>query len=310
MNQLPPLDDIRVFVVAARLEGFSIAADHLAVSPAYVSKRIALLEKRLGVRLFLRSARHVRLTLEGAVALEWCEQLLDTAEQMYQALHHEQQVPRGKLRIVTSTGFGSHCVAPLISTLVASCPQLEVDLELLDRPVDLVSEGFDLEVRVGGALPSAMIARRLAQNRRVLCASPDYLDRHGVPDHPNALVRHRCIAIRERDQTFGLWRLTGPEGQLSVALSAALTTNNGAVAKHWCLQGQGIMLRSSWNIQHELNNGTLVPVLAGWHQPADIYVLYPSRLETSARLRTCVRWLERFLPAYIESRQGHNTDAI
>lgn len=298
MSQLPPLEDLRVFVIAATSGGFTAAAEQLSFSPAYVSKRIGLLEKALGVRLFLRSARSVSLTLEGKIALEWSERLLDTMEQMSLEISLEQQVPRGRLRIATSTGFGSHCIAPIISDLVFHYPELEVDLELLDRPVDLVSEGFDLEVRVGGELPPQMIAKRLASNYRVLAASPTYIDTHGMPKNLAALAEHKCIGIRERDQNHRVWRLESAAGIASVDLAASLMTNNGTVAKQWCLKGHGIMLRSIWDLQQDFLSGRLVRVLPEYHQSAEIHVIYASRLETSAKLRTCVAYLEEALPRF------------
>lgn len=292
MSQLPPLDDLRVFVVAAQLEGFSAAADRMQVSPAYVSKRIALLEQLLGVRLFIRSARQVRLSLEGKIALKWAQQMLETMESMQMDIRREQQVPRGRLRVVTSTGFGTHCIAPLLSDLVKHYPELEIDLELLDRPVDLVSEGFDLEIRVGGQPPQSMISRTLVRNFRILCAAPPYLERHGVPGTLQALQTHRFIGIRERDQPSGRCRLESESGTALIDLSACMYTNNGAVAKQWCLDGQGIMLRSVWNLKAELESGTLIRVLPAYHQPADVHAIYSSRLETSAKLRACVSYLE------------------
>ena len=295
MSQLPPLEDLRVFATAARVEGFSAAAMQLNCSPAYISKRVALLEKTLGVKLFIRSARHVRLTLEGKIALEWAEKLLGTMEEMLAEIHREHQLPRGKLRIVTSTGFGSQQIAPVISQLSRQYTELEFDLELLDRPVDLISEGFDLELRVGGTLPQQMIAKRLCKNHRVLCASPAYLSQHGRPDELTQLQQHRCIGIRERDQNFGQWHLQNESGQKSITLNAPLTTNNGSVAKQWCLDGQGIMLRSLWNVQAELDSGQLIRVLPDYCQPADVYAIYPFRLETSAKLRVVVNLLEEQL---------------
>lgn len=292
MKQLPALTDLRVFVVAAQLEGFSLAADQLCVSPAYVSKRIALLEQVLGVRLFVRSARQVRLSLEGKIALKWAQRLLEDMEQMQLEISQEQQVPKGRLRIVTSTGFGSLCVAPLLAQLADHYPELEIDLELLDRPVDLVSEGFDLELRIGGLLPQSMIARKLATNRRILCASPGYIEQHGNPKTIDDLHSHRCIAIRERDQSPGQWLLQGPSGSRTLELRAPMNTNNGAVAKLWCLKGQGIMLRSAWNVKEEIDTGKLVQVLPDYTQEADIHAIYSTRLETSAKLRACVTLLE------------------
>lgn len=295
MNHLPPLNDIQAFVMAARQQSFSLAADRLNVSPAYISKRIGLLEKHLSVRLFIRAARQVTLSPEGKVALLWSEQLLETMERMQAEINNEQLIPKGKLRIVTSTGFGSHFIAPIISQISHQYPQLSIDLELLDRPVDLISEGFDIELQVGGELPQQMIAKRLATNQRILCASPAYLQSQGTPTQLAELNHHRCIGIRERDQTDGLWHLNSGTKQTSIQLTAPLTTNNGSVAKQWCLDGQGIMLRSIWNVQQEINAGQLVRVLPQYAQPADVYALYPSRLETSAKLKVVVSKLEQAL---------------
>ncbi len=302
MSQLPPLEDIRVFVTAARLGGFSAAADQLDASAAYVSKRIGLLERALGVKLFLRSARSVQLTFEGRIALERSVQLLDVMDQMHVDLASEQQIPKGRLRIATSTGFGSHCVAPLISKLVLRYPDLAIDLELLDRPVDLISEGFDVEIRVGGDHPSHAIAMLLAKNHRILCASPDYIQQYGLPDSVDALSQHHCIGIRERDQSYGTWWLRGMKQSHSVNLSTSLMTNNGSVAKAWCLSGHGIMLRSIWNVRDELLSGRLVHVLPHYTQPADIYAIYTARLETSAKLRACVDYLKQDLPQFTQDK--------
>lgn len=299
MSQLPPLEDFRVFVTAARLGGFSAAADQLVVSPAYISKRIGLLEERLGVKLFMRASRSVCLTLEGKIALEWAERLLETHDQLRAELNREQELPRGRLRVVTSTGFGMHCIAPIMSDLAFRYPDLQIDLELLDRPVDLVSEGFDLEIRIGGVLPEQMIAKRLANNQRILCAAPSYLEKHGFPTFLEDLKRHQCIGIRERDQSYGIWRLAKEDEVYSIPLTAEMMTNNGAVAKQWCLKGHGIMLRSIWNVQEELIKEDLVRVLPSYGQQADIHVIYSARLETSAKLRACVMQLEQSLPGFL-----------
>ncbi|WP_432470464.1 LysR family transcriptional regulator [Amphritea sp. HPY] len=292
VKKLPPLEDIRVFITAARLGSFTATSDLLGVSPAYVSKRIALLEKNLNIRLFLRSARHMSLTLEGKIAFNWGQRMLENMDQMNAEISQDKLIPKGVLRIASSTGFGSQCIAPLVSQLVFEYPELQVDLELLDRPIDPVSEGFDLEIRVGGALPQHLIARKLASNYRLLCAAPDYLKQQGVPQRPDDLVEHHCIGIRERDQGYGLWRLEGPQGVESVKPGTVLSTNNGDVARQWCLNGHGILLRSVWNVEELLHKGVLMHVLPEYRQRADIYAVYPSRLETSAKLRVCVSYLE------------------
>ncbi len=298
VNKMPSLEDFKVFLTAANLGSFSAAAAKLDASPAYVSKRIGLLEQSLGIRLFLRSPRKVSLTLEGKIVLQGAEQLLETMDLMVQEIGTEKQVPRGRLRIATSTGFGSKCIAPMISELIIQYPELEVDLELLDRPVDLLSEGFDIELRVGGGSPQHLIERQLAANNRVLCAAPEYLDNYGIPESLSALANHRCIGIRERDQSYGHWRMQRDGKMESVELSAGLATNNGEVAKEWCLRGHGILLRSIWDVKEDLASGHLVRVLPQYSQPADIRAIYPSRLETSAKLRAAVTYFEAKLPRF------------
>lgn len=297
MNHMPPFKDLRVFTCVAHCGGFKLAAQQLAVSPAYVSKRIALLEETLGTQLLLRSARQVSLTREGEITLRWAQSLLSDMAQLQGELNREQQVPAGRLRITTSTGFGTRCVAPVLSHLVSRYPLLDIELELLDRPVDLVSEGFDLELLVGGEPAPDLIARRLASNRRILCAAPSYLARAGTPTRLDELRQHRCIGIRERDQSDGHWHLASGREVYRLQPRAWMSTNNGDVARQWCLDGHGIMLRSLWNVQRELASGALRQVLPEFSQPADIYAVYTRRLDTSARLRACVDLLAAELPA-------------
>ncbi len=292
MNKLPPLQDLLVFVTVAQLGSFKDTASLLEMSPAYVSKRISLLEQQLSTKLFIRSARHIGLTLEGKIALKWGQQLLATTEQMVAEINKSRIVPRGEVRIVTSTGFGSCCIAPMISKIMSRYQELKISLDLLDRPVNLISEGFDLEIRLGGTLPDHLIAQKLASNRRILCASPSYLERFGVPRHLDDLKRHNCIGIHERDQNFGIWRFDGPNENCSVVPSILLKTNNGEVARQWCLEGHGVLLRSLWSIAEDVHTGKLVQLLPEYTQKADIYAVYPSRLETSAKLRVCVHYFK------------------
>ncbi|SHO55553.1 LysR substrate-binding domain-containing protein [Vibrio quintilis] len=297
MSHYPNPDDIKVFVLAAKSGGFSAAAQRLNASPAYVSKRVAILERTLGIRLFHRGARHVSLTTQGKVALEWAEKLLDVSEQMMLALKNEQAIPTGTLRIVTSTGFGSHCIAPLLSELPQQYPELEIDLELLDRPVDLISEGFDLEIRTGPVMPSDLIAKKIYTNHRILCASPGYIAVHGMPHTLKALKHHRCILIREREQAGEQWHLLQDQQAVDTKVKFVMKTNYGEVAKRWCLDGAGIMLRSVWSVREALEAGSLVQVLPEFTQPADFWAIYPDRLSASAKLRVVVDYLSQRLGA-------------
>lgn len=300
MNKLPSLEDIRVFVTVARLMSFSQAASQLLVSPAYVSKRIKLLEENLGQTLFFRTARSIKLTHEGQIILRSSEVMLAELEQMQQQLNACREEIRGSLRISCSTGFGSTYINPFILTLRGNYPLLGIDLTLTDKSVDIISENIDVDICIGGAIAEQFIARRIAQNQRILCASPAYLATHGYPKYPQELEqKHFCIAIKERNQAPAVWKLEQQQESMTVTPNSKLTVNNGEVAKQWCLSGEGILLRSQWSVQPELQSGQLVRVLPQWHQTADVYAVYSRSLRTSANLRVFIENLEQYLATHL-----------
>lgn len=296
MDKLPALDDIRVFVTAARLMSFARAAEQLMVSPAYISKRVKMLEENLELALFFRSARAISLTREGEIVLRTGEQLLQGLEAMKGELNASRQEVQGKLRISCSTGFGSEYINPFILTLRSRYDRLDIDLTLTDKAVDIISENIDLDICIGGAIPEQYIARRIAANVRVFCASPVYLARRGCPEHPRELEKqHDCISIRERNQAPASWKVERGGEVTTVYPNSRLSVNNGDVAKQWCLNGEGIMLRSLWSVLHELEQGTLLRVLPEWQQPADVYAVYSQRVGTNANLRIFIDNLEQYL---------------
>jgi LysR family transcriptional activator of dmlA len=302
MNNLPILSDLRVFVLVARRAGFAAAADELGVSPAFISKRIALLEKALGVTLLHRTTRRVAITEDGERIYEWALRILNDVDQMMDELSDARQAPLGTLRIVSSFGFGRRFVGPALSALSLQYPALELRLDVSDRLVDLVSEGFDLDIRIGDDIAPNLIARKLAQNQRILCASPEYLRRCGTPKNLAELSGCACLAIKERDHPFGLWRLQGPQGEEAVKVTGGLSSNNGEIVHQWCLDGQGVALRSFWDVRESIENGRLVHLLPDYYQPADIWAVYVSRLATSAKVRVTVEFLrEYFRQHYGES---------
>ncbi len=295
MNNLPLLEDLQLFCVVVRKRSFAACATELGVSPAYVSKRIAALEAALAARLLHRTTRRVTVTEQGETVHQWARRILDDVSEMTEAVSSARTALRGPLRLCTSSGFGRNYVAPAISELAKRHPDLEVQLEFLDRPVDLLGEGFDLDIRLGDVHDANLIARRIAANVRILCASPAYLARHAPPRTLAELAQHQCIAIRERDQAFGLWRLTGPKGVETVKVSGPLSVNNGEAAHRWALDGHGIVLRSQWDVQASLQSGALVRVLPQYHQDAHVWAVYPLRLSNSAKVRTVVELLEQRL---------------
>lgn len=285
-------DDLRVFVAVVRRGSFALAAQHLGLSRAGVSKRIRVLEAWLGSPLLHRTTRHVALTEEGGRVFQWAQRIIDDVEQLVQEVKGTHSQPHGSLRVSSSFGLGQQWLAPAIAALTTTYPGLQVRLELMDRLVDVASEDIDLDIRVGDDIAPHLIARRLLANHRVLCASPDYLARRGLPANPDELKGHDCLVIKERDHPFGVWRLQHQGRPHTIKVSGPLSSNHGDVVLHWALQGRGIVLRSMWQVQPLLAQGRLIQVLPGVTQPASIWAVYPVRLDRSAKLRAVVEFLE------------------
>jgi LysR family transcriptional activator of dmlA len=288
-------EDLRVFVTVVRKGSFAAAAEELGMSPAYVSKRIGVLEGILGVRLFQRTTRRVVITDDGEQVYARAQAILENLDDLIDDVSERRRAPSGMLRICSSFGFGRNLVAPAIAKLVAAYPGLQIRFEVFDRLVDTVAEGFDLDVRVGDEIAPQLIARRLRPNGRILCAAPSYLARHGTPKSLQDLAGHQCLPIKERDHPFGVWRLRGKNGEETVKVSGALSTNHGEIALRWALDGAGIVLRSRWDAQPYLDAGTLVVVLPDYTQEANVWAVYPQRLAGSAKLRVCVEFLDEQL---------------
>lgn len=297
MHNLPDLDDLRLFTSVVHAGSLARAAAELGLSPSAVSKRLSSLEARLGTRLLHRTTRRLALTEDGETAYRWAGHLLGAADDMAQELSAAGPEPRGVLRVSASSGFGRNHVAPVLSAFAARFPAVEVRLDALDRPVDPVAEGIDVDVRVGGAREPDLYARRLATNRRVLCASPAYLARHGRPASLAELAGHRCLVIRERDQPFGAWRLEGPDGMEVARVRGSLSTSLGEIAHAWALDGHGIVLRSAWDVAESLRAGRLERVLPAYSQEADVWAVHAARLSRSPKVAAFMRLLVDHLAA-------------
>ncbi|WP_311882107.1 MULTISPECIES: LysR substrate-binding domain-containing protein [unclassified Pseudomonas] len=291
-DTVPLPEDLRVLLTVIRKNGFAAAADELGLSPAYVSKRIQILETTLGTRLLHRTSRRVSLTEDGERVQRWALRILDDFQQLHDELSDAHDSPRGRLHICSSFGFGRNHVAPAVSLLAERYPELEIRLDLFDRVVDIINEGFDLEIRVGDDIPGQHIGRRLVSNRRVLCAAPGYLQRRGTPQTLDELQQHDCLVIKERDNAFGIWNLDRDGGQESVRVSGPLSSNNGEIVLQWALDGRGVLLRSLWDVKPLLEQGRLVQVLEDCSQSANVWAVYPTRLAHSGKLRACVEFLQ------------------
>lgn len=284
--------DLQFFAVLARQPSLVAAAQQLGVTPPAVSRRLAALETRLGVRLLTRTTRRLALTPEGERYLEDGERILRDIDTLERSLGSGRDTPRGLLRINAGFGFGRRHLAPAISDFARQWPEVEVILHLSDRPLDPDTHGMDLGIRFGPPPDIHLHARRIVHNRRLLCAAPAYLDAHGVPDTPQALRNHRCIVIRENDDTFNTWVLSDGTREARVKVSGRLAVNHGEIAVDWALAGHGILLRSEWDIAPLLRSGRLVRVLDAWAgTAADIHAVWPPHHRRSARVQAFVNFL-------------------
>jgi DNA-binding transcriptional LysR family regulator len=233
------------------------------------------------------------LTPEGEMYLERSRRILAEIDEMGEMLGVAKATPKGLLRVNATLGFGRSHVAPLISRFVRKHPQVEVQLQLSVNPPPLTDDAFDVCIRFGAPPDSRVISRHIAPNRRLLCASPAYLSRRGLPKVPNDLTKHNCIGIRQGEEAYGLWRLTSGRGKSvttqAVKIRGNLTTNDGEIAVNWALDGHGILMRAEWDIERYLRIGRLVHVLPQYHTPdADIHAVYPQHHQLAARVRAFV----------------------
>ena len=204
--------DLGFFSTLAAAGSLSAAAQELGVTTAAVSKHLALMESRLGVLLVNRTTRRMRMTQEGEVYLQNARRILGEIEGMEELLGVTKATPKGLLRVNATLGFGRSHVGPLISKFVRRYPQVEVQLQLSVNPPPLTDDSFDVCIRFGAPPDARVIARHVAANRRLLCASPAYLAKHGTPKVPNDLTKHNCIGIRQGEEAYGVWRLASTRG--------------------------------------------------------------------------------------------------
>jgi len=282
---------IKAFSQVVESKSFVKAAERLDLSTTAVSKYVADLEGHLQTRLLQRTTRRLALTETGRAFHGRCVQILAELEEAEREAAQEAIVPRGTIRLTTSVNFGMHQVTPAIAAFLARHSEVKFDVSLSDRIVDIVEEGFDLAIRIGGTGTQNLVARKLGEARLIACASPDYIARHGAPATPEDLVRHNCLtyeyALRDA------WAFRDAAGRdRTVRVGGRLNSNNGDLNAAAAVQGVGIALEPEFIVGSELKRGTLVPVLASFEAPASpIYAVYPSRRFLPAKVRAFVDFL-------------------
>jgi DNA-binding transcriptional LysR family regulator len=289
------LSSMRAFVKVVEHGSFSEAARSLHQSRSAVSKYVMELEHALGVQLLNRTTRSASPTENGRAYYERSVAILAELEEADLAVTQLQAEPRGLLRINAPMSFGTLHLGPAIAAFMEKYPELQIQITLSDEQIDSVQEGFDVTLRIAELASSSLIARRLLGVQRVFCASPDYIQRHGAPEHPKDLKNHDCL-------TYGFlatgtqWKLTGPDGEHWISVPWRLCANNAEVLKQAALNGRGIALLPTFMAGADLESGALEPVLKDYHAPEiALYAIYPPTRHLSLKVRLFIDFLvERF----------------
>ncbi len=289
MPAMSAFTDMEIFARVITAGSLSAAGRELGLSPAVVSKRLKRLEERLGTRLLQRTTRQIALTEAGRGFHDRVVQILASIEEAEAYVSRRSDVARGTLKISAPTSFGRLHVAPHLGRFLESNPGLTVNLSLSDDFVDLVKDGVDVAIRIAELTDSSLVARRLAPNHRLLCATPGYLASHGTPTGIGDLARHALLATAGQDP----WRLEGGEGPVTVHIDGRLRTNSNEVVRAAVLGGLGIALRSTWDVGPELRSGQLVHVLPAYRasRHVAVHAVYPSRRYLAAKVRLFIDYL-------------------
>jgi DNA-binding transcriptional LysR family regulator len=288
------LKQLESFVAVATKGSLTASALAEGVAPAVIGRRIDALEERLGVKLLVRTTRRITLTHEGSAFLEDCQRLLADLSNAEASVSAGGVKASGYLRITAPAGFGRRHVAPLVPKFLALHPDVNISLNLSDRVVDIVNEGFDCAVRVGDLPDSNLVSVRLADNRRLCVAAPSYLQRAGTPKHPQELARHECLTLSsEASQTRG-WAFSIDGVVTYMRPSGRLNCSDGQVLHDWCVAGLGIAWRSTWEVEREVKAGLLVSALDDFSAPANgIYAVFPQRKHLPLRVRLWIDFLKQ-----------------
>lgn len=290
------LDDLRFFTLVARLGSLTAVAREMGLTLPAVSKRLTLLEQRLGVQLVLRTTRRLDLTLEGERYVEGARPIISQLDELESVVSNSQALLTGRLNINASFGFGRRYIAPLISAFHRLHPELDIDLQLTSQPLNFLDSSVDIDLRIGEPPDSRLVAIKLKSNSRVVCASPAYLDKRGVPQQVTDLAQHNCIVLRQYESDYSLWRFTRAGKEYVQKVSGDLSSNDGETVVNYARDGHGIILRSKWDIKTDLSQGALIPVLTDYQAPdADIFAVYTYRKHVPARISVFITYLKQRL---------------
>ncbi|MBP5856179.1 LysR family transcriptional regulator [Marivibrio halodurans] len=270
------LAQLTVFLAILERGSMVAASRELSLSPATVSERLTALEAHYGVRLLHRTTRSISPTEEGRALVEGAQRLLAEAAEIDARLRLGREHVAGPVRLSAPSDIGRNRIAPLLDSFQDKHPEVRIDLHLSDGNVDLAAQGFDMAVRYGDLQDSSLMVRRLADNARLICAAPAYLERYGEPEHPEDLARHNCLVMRFGGTPDRIWPFVIDGTTRRIAVGGNRIANDGEAVRHWCIAGHGIARKSEWDIADDLRAGRLVPILRAFEAPAiGLQVVYP-----------------------------------
>ena len=287
------IEYLRLFVRIAATHNISQAGKEMGLSPAVASAHVNKLEESLGVRLIHRTTRSVSLTEEGQALLPHANEVLESVETARASVGMGSVKPQGRLRVAASASFGRMHLIPALKDFLHQYPDLQVDMQLSDRMVDLVEGGFDIAIRDARLNDSSLIARKLAKVRRIVCASPEYLARYGMPETPEALHKHLCVCLPGLEN----WQFSSAKGPVNIKTKSRLKTDNGEAARDACAKGIGITISSTWCCYQQINSGELVEILKDYPLVSDtsLWAVYPSSRLLAPKVRAFIDYLaDRF----------------
>jgi DNA-binding transcriptional LysR family regulator len=280
-------DGISEFVYVAENESFTLASKKMAISTAQVSRQVSALEKRLNIKLFYRTTRKVSLTEEGRIFYQHCRSVLDGLDAAERAITNLQTKPQGKIKLTAPVAYGEKQILPLVNDFLKQYSDVEVSAYLSNQQVDLVEEGYDLAIRLGKLGDSTMMAKKLGKRTNYVCASPDYLAKHGVPHSISELNKHSCLL-----GTLDYWNFIESGREKSLRVTGRLRYNNGYSLTDAALKGLGIVQLPDYYVEKQIENGELVTLLDNYRAPDEgIWAVYPQNRHLSPKIRLLVDYL-------------------
>lgn len=280
-------DGISEFVYVAENESFTLASKKMAISTAQVSRQISALEKRLNIKLFYRTTRKVSLTEEGRIFYQHCRSVLDGLDAAERAITNLQSKPQGKIKLTAPVTYGEKQILPLVNNFIKQYSDIEVSAYLSNRQIDIVDEGYDLAIRLGKLSDSTMMAKKLGKRANYVCASPQYLEKHGVPHSISELNKHSCLL-----GTLDYWHFRESGREKSLRVTGRLRYNSGYSLTDAALKGLGIVQLPDYYVQQHIQSGELVTLLNSYRAPDEgIWAVYPQNRHLSPKIRLLVGYL-------------------